>query len=150
MFAIWKVTKTIIIIVELTSQPFRCAAKLQNLTVSLYICKYYKYRGGNPNDHVFTSTLCSVYNEHTWWCNMSYERKFCQLSEYVRVQKVGSLIKSTHVFKWNSADFDKFGNSQKLVNFRPFSLIWKLPWPSLRPQYNISCLKGVLRLEADI
>ena len=87
------------------------------------------YRGRNPNDHVFASTVCSAYNEHTWWCNMSYERKFCQLSEYVQVQKVGSLIKSTHVFKWNSADFDKFVNSQKLVNFRPFSLIWKLPWP---------------------
>ena len=79
------------------------------------------YRGRNPNDHVFASTVCSAYNEHTWWCNMSYERKFCQLSEYVRVQKVGSLIKSAHVFKWNSADFDKFVNSQKSVNFRQFS-----------------------------
>ena len=44
------------------------------------------------------------YNEPTWLCNMSYEWKFCQLSEYVQVKKVGPLIKSTPLFKWNSVE----------------------------------------------
>ena len=55
------------------------------------------YRGGNPNDHVIVSTVCSAYNEPTWRSKMSYERKFCQLSEYVQVQKVGLLIKSANL-----------------------------------------------------
>ena len=33
-------------------------------------------------------------NKATWACNMSYERKFCGLSEYVQFQKVRQLIKS--------------------------------------------------------
>ena len=33
--------------------------------------------------------------EAKWLCNMSYERKFCGLSEYVRLKKVRLLIKST-------------------------------------------------------
>ena len=87
------------------------------------------YRSRNPNDHIFASTVCSAYNEPTWWCNMSYDWKFCQLSEYVQVQKVGPLIKSTLLLKRNSGDFDKFVNSQELVNFWLLLFICKLPWP---------------------
>ena len=43
--------------------------------------------------------------ETTWSCNMSYERKFCGLSEYVRFRKFRRLIKSTKWFKRDRMDF---------------------------------------------
>ena len=43
--------------------------------------------------------------EATWSCNMSYERKFCGLSEYVRFRKFRRLIKSTKWFKRDRMDF---------------------------------------------
>ena len=48
----------------------------------------------------------------TWSCNMSYEWKFCGLSEYVQFTKVKPLIKSTNWPKWDLADFGKSANSQ--------------------------------------
>ena len=35
---------------------------------------------------------------------MSYERKFCQLSEYVQIQMVGPPIKYTRLFKRNTVE----------------------------------------------
>ena len=45
----------------------------------------------------FTQTCTwagSVYTDATWKCNMSYERKFCRLSEYVQFQNVRLLNRS--------------------------------------------------------
>ena len=44
--------------------------------------------------------------EATWSCNMSYERKFCGLSEYVQFQKVKLIIKSTD---WSKQDLVDLG-----------------------------------------
>ena len=66
--------------------------------------------------------------ETTWSCNMSYERKFCGLSEYVRLQNVRPLIKSIDRSKWDSVDFGKWPNSQIMVNLRSLSTLCKLPW----------------------
>ena len=53
--------------------------------------------------------LCLKYPQNfnskaTWSCNMSYERKFCGLSEYVRLQKVRQIIKSTDRSKQDLVD----------------------------------------------
>ena len=49
-------------------------------------------RTDNPKKFVIEM---KAYSEDTWSCNMSYELKFCGLSEYVRLKKVRLLIKST-------------------------------------------------------
>ena len=53
--------------------------------------------------------LCLNYSpnfniEGTWSCNMSYEREFCGLSEYVRLQKVRLIIKFTDRSKQDLVD----------------------------------------------
>ena len=60
---------------------------------------YVQYRVVHPKSDIGVLYQSSVYSETTWSCNMSYERKFCVLSEYVRLQNVRPLIKSTVLFK---------------------------------------------------
>ena len=58
--------------------------------------KKIEYIHGPPTKFTQTCKQAgSVYSKATWSCDMSYERKFCGLSEYVQCQKVGQLIKST-------------------------------------------------------
>ena len=62
------------------------------------------YRVVHPKSDIGVLYQSSVYSETTWSCNMSYERKFCVLSEYVRLQNVRPLIKSIDRSKCESAE----------------------------------------------
>ena len=70
--------------------------------MSIIFEKSTKYTVVHPKSDIVVLYQSSVYNETTWSCNMSYERKFCGLSEYVQFTKVKSLIKSTN---WPKLDF---------------------------------------------
>ena len=48
-----------------------------------------------------------AYNKAIWTCNAAMERKFCQLSEFVKVKKLRLLKKSTDWLKRSLVDFDK-------------------------------------------
>ena len=46
---------------------------------------YIWYTVRNQNLTVTETDRISGYSSSTWYCNMSYERKFCGLSEYVQL-----------------------------------------------------------------
>ena len=96
------------------------------LTVLFVSHKLYTVR--HPFWQFCLSTQSINATETTWSCNMSYERKFCGLSEYVRLQNVRPLIKSIDRSKWDSVDFGKWPNSQIMVNLRSLSTLCKLLW----------------------
>ena len=50
--------------------------------------------GSPPKLRQFGFKEISAYTGATWSCNMSYERKFCGLSEYVQFRNVRLIIKS--------------------------------------------------------
>ena len=79
---------------------------------------------------------------------MSYERKFCGLSEYVRLQKVRPLIKSTDRSKQDLVDF---GYADLKSNFE-FRDCLRSVWPqkghicSFSFKYHIAMVFFILRL----
>ena len=106
-------------------------SRLNCSNISKIVAKMYTvskiYRVVHPKSDIGVLYQSSVYSETTWSCNMSYERKFCVLSEYVRLQHVRPLIKSVDWSKWDSVDFGKCANSQVMVNLRSLSILLKLP-----------------------
>ena len=60
-----------------------------------------------------------------WSCNMSYKRKFCGLSEYVRLQNVRPIIKSTALFKQGLVDL-VYAELKTIIEFRGFL---RTVWP---------------------
>ena len=86
----------------------------------------FDHDGGMRGSQNFRKSDHVVYG---WPPYMSYERKFCRLSEYMQFQKVRQLKKSAYRSKWDLVDFDKCANSQESVNLRALSTLWNLPWP---------------------
>ena len=52
-------------------------------------------------------------------CNMSYEREFCGLSEYVQYQKLRPLIKSTALFMQGVVDV-VYADLKSIIRFGDF------------------------------
>ena len=71
------------------------AFKNFNIDIVVKMARFQIIPGSPPKLRQFGFKEISVHTETTWSHNMSYERKFCGLSEYVRLIKVRPLIKST-------------------------------------------------------
>ena len=84
--------------------------------------------------------------------DVSYDRKFCRLSEYVWFQKVRLLTKYLDRSKWDPADFGKWALPRYWWNldYCPQYESCLGQWLSICPQYNFTSLKTVFRLEAKV
>ena len=85
-------------------------SSVQQLNSKHAFSRYFEQYGFFYTLHMYTKSdtgvlyQCSVLTETTGSCNVSYQRKFCGLSEYVRLKNVRLLIKSIDQSKCDSAE----------------------------------------------
>ena len=66
-------------------------------------------------------------------CNMSYEREFCGLSEYVQHQKLRPLIKSTALFMQGVVDL-VYADLKSIIEFGGFISSFSFKYHIFKPQ----------------